>query len=177
MAWVTETGIATVSATATSAAVASNADLNLSSLPCIRHIVVERYDVERLLIHTTDAAIAIKLSGDRIIENPVNVMFHVDGLARAAAVGSLLVQLPRVLTGPCRHALQSVRRNLLRNALIALDGRRAGASYREMAVVAFGLKRAAVAWNSPSRAMKDQMIRAHDKGVELSGGGHLRLFR
>jgi len=176
VAWVTDTGIATLSAIATRAAVASSADLNLSTLTCIRHIVFERGDVERLLIHTTDAAIAVILRGDRIIKTPVDVVFHIDGLARAHSAGAVLMALPRVLTGPPRQAVKSVRRNLLRNALIALDGRRAGASYREMAAVAFGRTKTAVAWTSPSRAMKDQMFRAHDRGIELAGGGHIRLL-
>jgi hypothetical protein len=177
VAWVTETGIATLSASATSATSASRADFNLSVLPCIRHIVVERSVAERLLVHTTTSAIAIELRGDKISEGSVNVVFHVAGLGRARSTGAMLIALPHVLTGPPRHRVKSVRRNLLCNALISLDGRRAGASYREMASVAFGHKRALAAWNSPSRAMKDQVIRAHDKGVELVAGGYLKLLR
>lgn len=177
MSWMLEFGAATLHATAIRAASGTTADLNLSALACIRHIVVEYDNLQRLLIHVTDVAIAIELRGARIADMPVNVRFHVDGLAKVAVSGALLMQLPRVLSGPPRRAVRSVRRNLLCNALIALDGRRAGASYREMAAVAFGRDRAAAAWNSPSRAMKDQMIRAYEKGVELADGGYLRLFR
>jgi hypothetical protein len=98
-------------------------------------------------------------------------------MKKAAAAGSLLMQLPQVLVSPDRRCVKSVRGNLLRNALIALDGRRIGASYREMASAAFGHGRTASAWNSPSRAMKDQMIRALDKGSILVNDGYKRLLR
>lgn len=177
MSWLPEIGAISLKATAIRARLSSTADLDLSALTCIRHIVVECGDVDRLLVHATGAAIAIDMRGDRIFDNPVNVTFHVDGIAKATVSGAVLMQLPRVLTGPPRHVVRSVRRNLLRNALIALDGKRAGASYREIASVAFGRARATAAWNSPSRAMKDHMIRAHDKGTHLAHGGYRRLFR
>ncbi len=177
VSWLPEIGAITLNATAIRAGLLSTADLDLSALACIRHIVVECGDADRLLIHATSAAIAIDLRGDRILDSPVNVTFHVDGIAKATVSGAVLMQLPRVLNGPPRHVIRSVRRNLLRNALIALDGKRAGASYREMASVAFGRARATTAWNSSSRAMKDQMIRAHDKGTHLAHGGYQRLFR
>jgi Uncharacterized conserved protein (DUF2285) len=175
--WLPEIGAATLNGTAIRAGQNLTADLTLSGLTCLRHIVIECDNVHQLLVHATDAAITIDLRGDRIVDTPVNVVFHVEGLAQARKLGALLMHLPRVLNGPPRHVVTSVRRNLLRNALIALDGRRVGASYRDMAAVAFGDARAKAAWNSPSRAMKDQMIRAHDKGVELASGGYRRFFR
>jgi hypothetical protein len=165
-----------LNATAIRARTSAKADLNLSELSCIRHVVIEPDEAQRLLVHTTDKSVAIVLRGEAIISTPVNVRFHVDGMAESATAGAVLMRLAKMLTVAPRYAVQSVRRNLLRNAMMALDGRRAGASYRDIANVAFGHDRASSAWNSPSRAMKDQMVRALAKGEMLANGEHLLLL-
>ncbi len=64
----------------------------------------------------------------------------------------------------------------LRNALVAVDCQRLGLSYRETAAVIYGRQRAEEAWNSPSRAMKDEMRRALTKGRDLVEGGYRNLL-
>lgn len=64
----------------------------------------------------------------------------------------------------------------MREAIVALDGRCAGASYLETAVVLFGARRARAAWSSLSRAMKDRMCRALRKGERLRDGGYCKLL-
>lgn len=163
-------------ATAAHASSADDADLSLAKLPSVRHIIIKPNTTQRLLVHVTDAAMTLELKGDQIIDAPVNVTFHIDGLAHALSAGAHLVRLPRLLSQHPRHAVRSVRRNLLRDALITLDGRHAGASYRDMANIAFGHARATAAWNSASRALKDHMVRALDKGLALVDGGYRQLL-
>jgi hypothetical protein len=175
--WLTQTGIAALTATAARASNVDDADLNLAELPSVRHIIVEHHATQRLLVRVTNAAMTLELKGDFIIKAPVNLTFHIERLAHATLAGSYLVQLPRLLSLPPRHAVRSVRRTLLRSAIIALDGRRVGASYRDMANVAFGGVRTTAAWNSTSRALKDHMVRALDKGIDLVEGGYRQLLR
>ena len=133
--------------------------------------------MQKLLVHATDLAVTLELRGDLITDAPINLTFHVHRLTHAKAAGSLLIKLSQVLGRTPRRIVRSVRHSLMRNALIALDGRHAGASYRDMAIVAFGSKRANAAWNSTSRAIKDHIIRAADKGDALVDGGYRRLIR
>jgi hypothetical protein len=65
----------------------------------------------------------------------------------------------------------------MREALVALDGLCAGASYREMAAVLYGAEEARAAWSSLSRAMKDRMCRALRKGERLRDGSYRKLLQ
>jgi hypothetical protein len=65
---------------------------------------------------------------------------------------------------------------LLRDALIVLDGRAAGASYRDIASVIYGADRARAAWNSPSRSIKDRLHRAFNIGKAFRDGGYRALI-
>jgi hypothetical protein len=155
----------------------ADADLALHRLSCVKHIVVGPDQTQWLLMHSTAMAIVFELRGEQIADAPINVTIFIDGLANAKPMGALLLKVPTLLSSQPRCVLSSVSRIFLRTALIALDGRRAGASYRDVADVAFGVKDAAKAWNSPGRAMKDHIIRATKHGVELAGGGYERLLR
>ena len=175
--WLPEAGAAILTATAVHAQVSRDADLALPELSCLRHIVGRgRGAGQRLLLHTSDLSIALDLHGDRIIDAPVNVTFHVTGLGEAPRAGALLGKLPRAIaTGP-READLSARRLFLRDGLIALDGQRAGATYFDIAEVIFGRARAAEAWAGPSRAMKDRLVRARTKAEKMAVGGYLHLI-
>jgi hypothetical protein len=175
--WRPDTGVAILSAKATHTPINGHADLTLSKLSCLQHIVDRgRQTRQRLLLHTTDLSIAIDLRGDSITEAPVNVTFQVDGLAAAPRFGELLTKLPQLLSSKLRRTVSTVQRLLLRDGLIALDGRQAGASYRDMAEVIFGPEQTTAAWGGPSRNTKDRMARALAKAEALTAGGYLHLF-
>ena len=61
---------------------------------------------------------------------------------------------------------------LIRDAFIAVDGRAAGASHREVAEVIIGHKRVREEWSARGGWMKERMRRALAKGEALCGGGH-----
>lgn len=64
----------------------------------------------------------------------------------------------------------------MRDALITLDGRCAGATYREIASVIYGIARTRSAWSSPSRAMKDRMRHALLRGEQFRDGLYRNLL-
>ena len=68
-------------------------------------------------------------------------------------------------------------RLFLRDALIAIDGKCLGASYRDIAIIIYGLERVRAEWVGASRWMKDRICRAYAKGKELRDGGYLDLLR
>lgn len=93
--------------------------------------------------------------------------------AHAKAVSSLanLLLRPRS-TADCTRI-----RLLLRDALIALDGKCLRASYRDIAIVIYGLERVREEWVGASRWMKDRICRAYAKGEELRDGGFRDLLQ
>ena len=175
--WLPDTGAATLTASSSYAEVAADADVALDRLTSVQHIVAENDHIQCLLVHSTDCGLALELHGDMITSGPVNLTFHIHRVALATAVAPLLARLPSLLFDAPRRRIVSARRNLLRGALIALDGRQAGASYRETAVVAYGPEWATAAWSGPSRALKDHMIRAYDKGLAMIAGGYRQLLK
>jgi hypothetical protein len=67
-------------------------------------------------------------------------------------------------------------RLLFRDALIALDGRRVGASHRDTAEVICGIKRVREDWSSRGGWLKERMRRALARGEELRDGGYRRAL-
>jgi hypothetical protein len=65
---------------------------------------------------------------------------------------------------------------LLRDAVVALDGRGAGASHRDTAEVIFGIKRVREDWSARGGWLKERMRRALNKGEELRDGGYRRAL-
>ncbi|MEQ1715058.1 MAG: hypothetical protein ABL907_03570, partial [Hyphomicrobium sp.] len=134
--WLPDTGAPTLTAMSSHAPGAADADLALDRLPSVQHIVGVTDRIQRLLVHATGCGLALDLHGDTVTSGPVNLTFQVHRLSRVAAVAALLAKLPSLLFDDPRRRIISARRTLLRDALVAFDGRLAGASYRDMAVVA-----------------------------------------
>jgi len=65
---------------------------------------------------------------------------------------------------------------LIRDALVAVDGREAGANHREVAEAIFGHKRVREEWSSRGGWLKERMRRALAVGQSLCGGGHWKLI-
>ena len=174
--WLPDTGAAVLTATAARAPIATEADLSLVTLNCVRHIVVRKDGVQCLLAHNTDLSIALQIQGDRIVDAPINVTIQLHGLRFAAKTGLLLSKLPGLLATPQRHICFTPRRKNLRDALIAFDGHLAGAQYRDVAYLIFGRAEVTAAWSKSNRRMKDSVIRSLERGRDLVRGGYLRLM-
>jgi hypothetical protein len=100
-----------------------------------------------------------------------------DELARGIDGLRTLQQLrnpvPRENTAPIPAAAQE----RLRQALLALDGSLAGASYRQIANTVFGEKRVREEWSAGSRFLKERVRRLVAKGHALMNGGYRDLLR
>jgi hypothetical protein len=65
---------------------------------------------------------------------------------------------------------------LVRDALVAFDGRDAGASHREVAEVIVGYKRLREEWSARGGWLKERMRRALAVGQALCGGAHCKYI-
>ncbi|MHA1599426.1 MAG: DNA -binding domain-containing protein [Alphaproteobacteria bacterium] len=75
-----------------------------------------------------------------------------------------------------RQADWTVEATRHRDALAALDRRREGNSYRQIAVFLYGQKAVQDDWRSPDQAMKNRVIRSVKRGVRMVNGGYRRLL-
>jgi len=176
ISWLDTAGAAVLDARSSLAAPRVLPDIVLTQLPSVTHVVLGPADTEQLLIRTSDCAVTLRLHGAHAADGPVRLTFQVPGLSRAQGLGTLLAELPDLLAATPRRSKRSRRQFLLRDALIVLDGRGAGASYREIACVIYGTERARTAWNSLSRSLKDRLHRAFNIGKALRDGGYRTLI-
>jgi hypothetical protein len=129
-----------------------------------------------VLVRTTDHAVTLRLHGAHAAEGPVQLTFLVPGLSGAQDLGTLLAALPGLLVTAPRRLKRSRRQILMRDALIVLDGREAGASYRDIATVIYGARLTTDAWTSTSRSLSDRLLRAYRLGRALRDGGYRTLI-
>ena len=126
------------------------------------------------MLRDSYGALTLKLQGSRSTLAPVRVTFLVRGIPQLPKLAAEFRILNALLQSP-RHRVHRSRECLLnRDALVALDGRRVGASHRETAEVIFGIKRVREEWSGRGGWLKERMRRALAKGQELCGGGYRR---
>jgi len=124
------------------------------------------------------ATLMLTITGTSIFSN-VRLSFQVPGCTNIGpGIEALRLFQEFLITAPSKLAVErpwTARWLALRDALVALDGDQAGASYREMAVIHFGEERVAAYWRTNS-ALKDKMRRALARGIEMRDGGYRALL-
>lgn len=166
----------TLSGTATRA---PNSDLCLARLPGVRNLMVDAKGRQYLKFKSDRRTLSVTLDGAAVAVAPARILFHIDGLEHIKRVSDGLATLSEIL----RHSMEGLEDGTwtaaslaMRDALIALDGHRAGATYRDIATVIFGAERTAEAWRGASTALKDRIRRALKRGLELVAGGYRELL-
>ena len=174
--WSEDLGAAKIDAVARDPNKGELTDVHLTELQCVRHIVVSPNGDETVLIATSDKALTLRLRGTTALRGPVCLTFQIAGLRALPDAGRSILSLPDLLVGRSRKFDRSRRRLLLREAVIALDGRTAGATYQEVAEVIAGTECARAAWKSSNHSLKDRMRRALKAGVVLRNGRYRALI-
>jgi hypothetical protein len=154
----------------------SSADLSVATHRSARNLIVGPGGEENFILRDSGNAATLRLHGSRASLAPVSANFLVCGIPQPQRLAANFSILYGLVHCPERTVHVSRDRLLLRDALVALDGRCVGASYREMAAVLYGAERARAEWSGVSRAMKDHMRRALAKGEGLRDGGHRELL-
>lgn len=154
----------------------NNPDLSVRDLTSVRHVVLGPASEQYILLRDADTSLTLRLQGSRASRAPVSTSILLPGLPDPEAVSKALGHLGRLVRRPNHHPNASRDLLFIRDALIALDGRCVGASYREIAAVIYGWQKVRVAWSSRSRWMKDRICRAFAKGENLREGGYRKLL-
>lgn len=134
---------------------------------------------EHLLLKGNGCVIQVNCSGMSLLaQEPVKLSMVIDSLEEFQAKLKTLQRAQRVYDPQAEDEIPEWSRHslALRNALVALDCHDAGKSYFDTATFIYGETRAREAWDSPSRAMKDEMKRALARGRELRDGGYASLL-
>lgn len=161
------------------AARAPNSDLCLEGLPGVRQLMIDAKGTQHLKFTSDRRSLSVILDGAAVAVAPARVVFHIDGLERLERARDGFAALSEILQQGMEHSEDGrwTATNLaLRDALITLDGRRAHATYRDIATVIFGAERTVESWKSTSTALKDRIRRALKRGLDLVAGGYRDLL-
>jgi hypothetical protein len=151
----------------------------LSGLPNIEHILIDADGRQHVVLRSGARLRQLLLTGDNAVIAPVVLGVHLRHRSDVAVLAAELAALQALLSSrsgtarkPARWMPQTVR---LRDALIVLDGHRAGATLREIAVVIYGRERIERDW--PDRGLRLRVHRALARGEALCDGGYRELLR
>ncbi len=158
---------------------AQGGDLCLARLPAIRQLLIDAKGTQHLKFTSDRQTVSIILDGAAVAVAPARVVFHVDGLRHLERARDGFATLSEILSHNIEHSEDwpwTATSLAVRDALIALDGHWAGATYRAIATVIFGAERTEEAWRSASTALKDRIRRALKRGLSLVAGGYRELL-
>ena len=145
-------------------------------MPSTEHILVEGDGRQHVVLRANGAAIQLTIDGADVTAQPVALTLLVRGLTAVDAACDHLAALRRILRPKSRQIAGprwTATRLKLRDALVTLDGRMAGASYREIAIVLYGVDYVERNW---STGLKERMRRHFLHGLLFSAGRYRDLL-
>lgn len=156
---------------------AQSAGVDVRAMPGLQHILIDAESRQHLVLRAHGVILQIAVDGADEVKGPEFLDFHVHSQLRRS--GHQLIMLDRFLSGtaprsPPKRIWTSQARKL-RDAIIALDGRAAGASHREVAIVIYGQTKVEREW-APA-GLRDLVRRDLDRGLKLAMGGYRDLLR
>jgi hypothetical protein len=128
-------------------------DFDIRRIPFNAHVHIDAHGSQHVILKSPEL-----VSGPLITLAPVRLRFASHGVARLGPHIDALGALAHLLLGR-RLAIPADRpgevdRIKLRDAIIALDGERSGATRREIAAVIYGAERVAEEWSHPNGRLK-----------------------
>lgn len=179
--WLPETGVSTLSAVANEPGNAPNAVpeiVFMPAIPSVEHILIDAAGRQHVVLRGNWAAIQLTIMGADITVHSIALTILVPGIAAIGRACDQLDTLRRILS-PAQSRSPPVpawttRTENLRNALITFDGRRAGASHREIATFIYGARKVAEDWDT---GLRERMQRHYNRGAQLIAGGYRDFLR
>jgi hypothetical protein len=157
-----------------------NLDFDLSAISTLRHAYVAADGTQVLVLKSGTHHLHLIVRGARVTMAPVRIVFEIDGvknvsvaLRRMAILAELLAQ-EQPLSVQCRPG--PVEQLELRDALIGLDGKCAGASHRDIANIIYGADRVEADWPNPDSALRQRVKRHLARGRRIMSGDYRALL-
>jgi hypothetical protein len=179
--WLPETGAARLHFTAQPIgdAAGDRLGLRISAFANVEHVLFDAAGRQHAVLRSGGGSIQFVITGDNAIIAPVALsvvlqLGHDIGpmVKDLAHLKVLLSAKPRKAGLLPRWTAETMR---LRDALIALDGHRAGATLREIAIVIYGRERIERDW--PGKGLERRLRRDLQRGQALCTAGYRGLIR
>jgi hypothetical protein len=154
----------------------SNPNLHLRGHVAATHMIVGPNGQEHVVLRDAERAVTLSVEGSRVCLGGVDVTFLVEGIPNPVIVATRFGMLNDLIVSPRLSGQRSRSRVFMRDALVALDARQLGATYRETAAAIHGAERARAAWSSTSTAMKERMRHLLARGKNLRDGAYRSLL-
>jgi hypothetical protein len=154
-----------------------NESIFLPSLPSLEHVLIEATGRQHVVLRANQASIQLTIEGVDVTVGPVAITFLVSGFDAVGRARDQLDLLDRVLSpnrAPSSVPRWTTRTRNLRDALITLDGRGAGASHKEIAILIYGAEDVAADWGV---GLRQRMQRHYSRGAALAAGGYRDFLR
>lgn len=148
---------------------------------CRKSLVITPDGIQHLVLADDRTFVQVMAEGADVLADDTALTYHIDGLEGPARrrietwrrLASLGVWRRSRRRGP--KPRQQVSR--FRESLIALDGRLAGASDREIATRLFGQETVAEIWRTGDDALRARTRRRIARGLHLMKGGYRQLLQ
>lgn len=153
---------------------------DVTRIASLRQAYLAADGTQVLVLKSSSHHLYLIVRGVRVTTASVDVVFEIDGIKsvssapRRMAILAALLQQEHPALLPNRPGL--VERIELRDALITLDGRCAGASYRDIASVIYGADRVHKDWTNPDSALRQRVKRNLVRGNRMMTGGYRVLL-
>jgi hypothetical protein len=135
---------------------------------------------QQIILKAPPRILLLSVSGASIFDRPLRAQFVTEGADKhiCAQASKAFRDLAAFLSERPQPPEPgwTPRMKSMRNGLIALDGKEAGASYREMVRVIHGAREADVVWNGQRWTPKDQVRKGLARARALMLGGYRRLL-
>ena len=156
-------------------------DFDVGTLPFAVHVHFAANGAQYVVLKSSKFHVALVVTGRPVTMGAVRLQFVVAGIAgldiHLQSLGALAhVLRDRRLPGVSDRPGE-VDRIELRDALIAIDGERAGATRRQIAAVTFGDDRVAAEWSDRDGSMRHKIKRDLARGRRLINGGYRDLLQ
>jgi len=154
--------------------------LSLAQFCAQRFAIVAIDGTTTLTLKGYGVAVGLIVQGWEVLTRPVVATIELEAFHEFASQLECLRVLQRLAEPSSQSAINRSQwgpAGRLHQALIALDGSLAGASYRTIADMIFGEARVNGEWNAASRFLKDRVRRLVGKGHELMNGGYRELLK
>jgi hypothetical protein len=149
----------------------------IPALPSLERILIDAPGRQHVVLRANGASFQLYVDGVDVTAGPVDITLLVRGITDLSRASDRLSTLRRILSATSRpHVLSrwTPTTRKLRDAFVALDGRAAHASYRDIAIVLHGIAYVGHFWE---RGLKYRMRRHFRRGLALSQGGYRDLLR
>jgi hypothetical protein len=153
--------------------------VRLAEFPNIEHILIDAGGRQHVVLRSGAHLKQLVITGHNALIGPVVFGIRLSKRSDVATLARELSGLQPLLSPrrgtAARPAAWTARNVRLRDGLIALDGRDAGAKPREIAVVICGRKRIERDW--PDRGLRLRVQRALTRAEALCNGGYRELLK